>query len=49
MYLHKKVCMNLNYFDHFLVFISVVSGSVSILAFASLVGVSGGITSSKYF
>ena len=31
--------MVLNYFEHFLVFVSAVSGCVSISAFASLVGV----------
>ena len=43
---NKKVCRGLNYFQHFLVFISAVSGYVSILAFASLVWVSVGIKSS---
>ena len=32
---HKKVCRNLNYFEHFLVFAFAVSGCVSIPAFAS--------------
>ena len=36
---HKNVSMVLNYFEHFLVFVSAVSGCVSISAFASLVGV----------
>ena len=36
---HKKVCRMLNYFEHFLVFVSNFSGCVSISAFASLVGV----------
>ena len=36
---HKKVCMFLSYFEHFLVFVSAVSGCVSISAFHSLVGV----------
>ena len=40
------MCRAVNYFEHFLVFISVVSGCVSISAFASLVGVPIGITSS---
>ena len=35
----------LNYFEHFLVFISAVSGCLSISAFASLVAVLVGITS----
>ena len=43
---HKKVCRDLNYFEHFPVFVSAVSGCVSISAFASLVGVPVGIASS---
>ena len=34
----KKVCSALNYFEPFLVFVSAVSGCVSIFEFASLVG-----------
>ena len=40
---HKKVCRMLNHFENFLMFISAVSGCVSISAFASLVGLSVGI------
>ena len=36
----------LSYFGHFLVLISTVSGSISISAFASLIGVPVGIASS---
>ena len=36
---HKKVCKVLNYCEHFLVFVSDISGCVSIAVFASLVGV----------
>ena len=36
---HKKVCRALNYFEHFLVFVSAVSVCVSIPAFALLIGV----------
>ena len=36
---HKKTCRALNYFIHFFIFITAVSGCVSISAFASLVGV----------
>ena len=36
---HKKTCRALNYFSHFFIFITAVSGCVSISAFASLVGV----------
>ena len=43
---HKKACNALNYFQHFLIFISAVSGCVSIFAFASLAGVPVGIASS---
>ena len=43
---HKKNCRDLHYFEHFYVFVSAVSGCVSISAFASLVGVPVGITSS---
>ena len=43
---HKKVCMALHYFEHFLVFVSAVSGCVPISASASLVGVSLGLASS---
>ena len=36
---HKNVSMVLNYFEHFLVFVSAVSGCVSISEFVSLIGV----------
>ena len=39
---HQKVC-NLTYFDHFFVLVFVVTGCVSISAFASLVDVPFGI------
>ena len=42
----KVVSRILNYFERFLIFISAVSGCASISAFASLVGVPVGITSS---
>ena len=44
---HKQVRKALNYFEHFFIFISAVSGCVSISEFASLVGVPVGITSSE--
>ena len=44
---HKKACRALNWFEHFLIFISAVSCCVSISAFASLAGVLVGITSSE--
>ena len=40
---HEKVDRALNYFEHFVIFISAVSGCVSISPFASLVGVPVGI------
>ena len=42
----KKRVRVLNYFKHFLIFISVVSGCVSISEFASLAGILIGIISS---
>ena len=41
----KKVCRVLNYIEHSLILISTVTGCVSIFAFASLVGIPMGITS----
>ena len=43
---HKKVCRVLNYIYHLLIVISAINGRVSISAFASLVGIPIGITSS---
>ena len=43
---HKKVCRVLNYIKHLLVLVPAVTGCVSISAFASLVGIPIGITSS---
>ena len=40
------MCSALNYFGHFFIFISVVSGCDSIFPFVSLFGVSVGITNS---
>ena len=40
---HKNVCEDLDYFDHFLVFVCAVSGCVSISAFASLIGIPVGV------
>ena len=36
---HKKACKARNYFEHFPVFISAITGCVSFSAFTSLVGV----------
>ena len=43
---HKKPCRVLNYIDHSFIAISTITGCVSISAFASLVGIPIGITSS---
>ena len=43
---HKKMYRALSYNENFIIFISAVSGCVSLAAFASLVGVPIGITSS---
>ena len=42
----KKICTTLNYIEHFLILASTITGCVSISAFASLVGIPIGITSS---
>ena len=42
----KQVCKALNYFKHFLIFISAVTGFISVFPFALLVGVSVGIANS---
>ena len=42
---HKKICSVLNYVEHWLILISVVTECVYICAFASLVGIPIGITS----
>ena len=41
---YKKVCVTLNYIEHFLILASVVTGYVSISASASLLGIPIGIT-----
>ena len=43
---HKKVCTALNYIEHFLILASTITGCISISAFASLLGIPIGITSS---
>ena len=42
----KKVCTTLNYSEQFLIWTSTITGCISISAFASLIGVRIGITSS---
>ena len=43
---HKKVCTTLNHIEQFLILASTITGSISISAFASLLGIPIGITSS---
>ena len=43
---HKKVCVTLNYIEHFLILASTITGCISISAFSSLIGIPIGITSS---
>ena len=43
---YKKTCKYLNYAEHLIILVSTVTGCVSISAFASLVWVPVGITSS---
>ena len=43
---HKKVCTALDYIEHFLILASIITGCVSISAFASLVRIPIEITSS---
>ena len=43
---HKKVCTTLNYNEHFLILASSITGCISISAFASLLDIPVGITSS---
>ena len=43
---HKKVCATLNYIEQFFILGSTITGCISISAFASLVSISIGITSS---
>ena len=43
---HKQICTTLNYIEHFPILASTITGCVSISAFASLIGISVGNTSS---
>ena len=43
---YKKICATLNYIQHFLILASTITGCISISAFASLLGIPIGITSS---
>ena len=44
---HKKVCRILNYIDHLLIIISMITGCISVSAFSSLVRITIGIMSSE--
>ena len=41
---HKKVCTTLTYIQPFLILASAITGCISIFVFASLLGISMGIT-----
>ena len=43
---HKTLCTTLNHMEHFIILSSTITGCVSMPSFASLVGISIGITSS---
>ena len=43
---HKNFCATLNYFEHCLILASRIAGCISISAFASLIGIPIGVTSS---
>ena len=43
---HEKVCTALNYIEQFLILVSAITGCISTSAFASLLGIPIGITSS---
>ena len=43
---HKKVCITLNYIEHFLVLASTINGCISISALSSLIGIPIAIKSS---
>ena len=44
---HKKVCLPLNYIEHFFSLASLITGCISISAFVSLLDIPIGITSSS--
>ena len=43
---HRKLCTTLNYVEHILILASTITGCISFSAFASLLGIPIGITSS---
>ena len=44
---HKKVYATLNYIEHFLILVSKITGCIQISAFATVLGIPIGITSSS--
>ena len=44
---HKMICTTLSYIEHFLILASTITGWISISAFASLIGIPIGTTSSS--
>ena len=44
---HQKICTTLNYIEYFLILATTITGSVFIVAFAPLIGIPIGITSSE--
>ena len=42
---HKKVCITINYIEHFLIIAFTITGFISISIFASLIGIPVGLTS----
>ena len=46
---HKMACTTLNYMEHFLSIAFAVTGCIPISGFASLLGISGGISRIKNF
>ena len=44
---HEKVFTTLNYYEHFLILASTITGCISKSSFASLLGIPIGITSSS--
>ena len=43
----KKVCLTVNYIEHFLILVSTITGCISISGFAFLIGIPIGVTSSR--
>ena len=43
---NKKICITLNYIEHFIILASIITGCISFFVFASLFGIPIGITSS---